>query len=158
MTADDTDAGDPHPPPKSPTGDRPRPILVGYDGSTPSSHALAYAAQQAGQQAQPLLLVHIRQNTASYDIGLGWPEPPQDPTDLVEWLQTELAVTLDARDLPVEIAEGSGNPARRIAELATEHHASTIILGAPEHRLHHHIGSVPAWLARHAQCPVIIVP
>lgn len=140
------------------TGGSTRPILVGYDGSASSKHALVYAARQAGQEAQPLLLAHIHASTASYDTGFGWPDPPQDPAELVEWLQAELTELVDTRDLPVQIVEGSGHAARRIAELAAEHHVAAIVLGAPEHRLHHLIGSVPAWLSRHARCPVTIVP
>jgi nucleotide-binding universal stress UspA family protein len=37
-----------------------RPILVAYDGSAPSQHALAHAAGMAHRMAQPLMLAYIR--------------------------------------------------------------------------------------------------
>ncbi|WP_408990320.1 universal stress protein [Streptomyces shenzhenensis] len=51
-----------------------------------------------------------------------------------------------------------GDAAREPARLADEHQADAPLLGAPEHRQHHLIGSVPMWMARHAHCPVVIVP
>jgi nucleotide-binding universal stress UspA family protein len=32
------------------------------------------------------------------------------------------------------------------------------VVGAPAHFWHRIVGSVPGWLARHASCPVIVVP
>jgi nucleotide-binding universal stress UspA family protein len=32
------------------------------------------------------------------------------------------------------------------------------VIGAPTRRWHHVAGSVPGWLARHAHCPVMVVP
>jgi nucleotide-binding universal stress UspA family protein len=34
----------------------------------------------------------------------------------------------------------------------------TRVIGAPERFPHRFAGSVPAWLARHAGCPAVIVP
>jgi nucleotide-binding universal stress UspA family protein len=42
--------------------------------------------------------------------------------------------------------------------LAGETYADAIVLGAPQHWVHRIMGSVPVWLARHARCPVIVVP
>lgn len=134
------------------------PILAGYDGSPASRRALAYAAAQAEREGRPLLLAHIEQDATAFDGGFGWPTSQAASSELLEWLREEATSALDTANLDVQFVETSGNAARRIAELAAEHHAATIVLGAPEHRLHHLIGSVPAWLARHACCPVIIVP
>jgi nucleotide-binding universal stress UspA family protein len=58
----------------------------------------------------------------------------------------------------VHVAACIGDAARELARLADEHQADALVLGAPEHRLHHLVGSVPVWMARHAHCPVVIVP
>ena len=36
--------------------------------------------------------------------------------------------------------------------------ADALVVGAPTRFWHHLAGSVPGWLARHARCPVIVVP
>src|SRR5580692_5764687 len=36
--------------------------------------------------------------------------------------------------------------------------ADALVIGGPAHFWHRLMGSVPSWLARHARCPVIVVP
>jgi nucleotide-binding universal stress UspA family protein len=62
-----------------------RPILVGYDGSAPSQHALAHAAGMAHRMAQPLMLAHIRPTPACYALESAWPLPVEDPAKLLDW-------------------------------------------------------------------------
>lgn len=134
------------------------PILVGYDGSTPSRHALAYAAGMARRMARPLMLAHVRPTPTRYAIADEWIPPSEDPAELLDWMHTELAETIDPNGMTVHLVQLSGDAARQLAELAGETHADAIVLGAPEHWVHRIIGSVPVWLARHARCPVIVVP
>jgi nucleotide-binding universal stress UspA family protein len=51
-----------------------------------------------------------------------------------------------------------GNAAKELAAAADVSSADALVVGAPGHRLHHVVGSTPSWLARHARCPVIVVP
>jgi nucleotide-binding universal stress UspA family protein len=134
------------------------PILVGYDGSTPSRHALAYAAGMARRMARPLMLAHVRPTPTRYAIADEWIPPFDDPAELLDWMRTELAETIDPNGMTVHLVQLSGDAARQLAQLAGETHADAIVLGAPEHWVHRIIGSVPVWLARHARCPVIVVP
>ncbi len=135
-----------------------RPILVGYDGSPPSRHALAYAAGIARRMARMLVLAHVSPTTACYAFDYGWPLPAEDPTELLDWLRSELAETIDPTGLNVRLVGRTGDPARQLAEVAEETCADTIVLGAPRHWVHRITGSVPVWLARHTYCPVIMVP
>ncbi len=64
----------------------------------------------------------------------------------------------DLTGLYMEVLERDGDPARQLACVAAEKTADAIVIGAPEHLMHRFAGSVPAWLARHARCPVVIVP
>ena len=51
-----------------------------------------------------------------------------------------------------------GSPARELAAAAEEFSADALVIGAPTHIWHRIAGSVSGWLARHARCPVIVVP
>lgn len=135
-----------------------RPILVGYDGSAPSRHALAYAAGMARRMDRPLVLAHVRPTPTCYAFDHGWPLPAEDPAELLDWLRTELVATIDPAGLAVRCVERMGDAARQLAALAGEIQADAIVLGAPRHWIHRITGSVPVWLARHACCPVVMVP
>ncbi len=145
------------------TGGRARhPVLVGYDGSESSRHALAYAAGMARRQGGCLIVVHVT-HTQATSLG-GFPLLPfapggaRAPDDDLNWLYAELAEMADVTGLYVEVLERDGDPARELACVATEKNADAIVIGAPEHLMHRFAGSVPAWLARHARCPVVIIP
>ena len=152
------DATDPRPPhsiiPEAITA----PILVGYNGSTSSRHALAYAAGMARRMARPLMLAHVQPTPGRYAIAGQWIPPSEDPAELLDWMHTALTETIDPHGLTVQLVQRNGDAARQLAELASETHADAIVLGAPEHWVHRIIGSVPVWLARHARCPVVVVP
>jgi nucleotide-binding universal stress UspA family protein len=51
-----------------------------------------------------------------------------------------------------------GSPARELAAVAARYSADALVIGASGQRWHHLAGSVSGWLARHAQCPVVVVP
>ena len=124
------------------------PVLTGYDGSNASRHALAYAAGMARRLDRWLVVVHVSQASSAAFVPL---------TDRMRWLQTELAGA-SLTGLDIEIVVRVGNPARELRTVAAERKPDAIVIGAPERFLHRFAGSVPARLARHAQCPAVIVP
>ena len=137
------------------------PVVTGYDGSTASRRALAWATGLARRTGRPLLVAYITPVPVSYDPGAFVVPEAAREADVLDWLRAELADTLPAATptgLDVHVASCIGDAARELARLADEHQADALVLGAPEHRLHHLIGSVSAWMARHAHCPVVIVP
>jgi nucleotide-binding universal stress UspA family protein len=136
-------------------------VVAGYDGSTASRRALAWATGLARRTGRPLLVAYISPVPISYDPGTVAVPVAEREADVLAWLRTELADTLPAATpagLDVHVAACIGDAARELARLADEHQADALVLGAPEHRLHHLVGSVPVWMARHAHCPVVIVP
>ena len=124
------------------------PVLTGYDGSNASRHALAYAAGMARRLDRWLVVVHVWQPNGAAFVPL---------TDRMRWLRTELA-DADLTGLDIEMIVRPGDPARQLRRITMERTADAIVIGASERFLHRFTGSVPAWLARHARCPAVIVP
>jgi nucleotide-binding universal stress UspA family protein len=143
----------------SPSGDLDHPVVAGYDGSSSSRHALAYAAGLARRLGRPLLVAYVCPPGAYCEpltgqvIGTG-----RDTEEVERWLVDELDDVCDRTGLDVRVLTRRGNPARELATAAQEFSADALVIGAPGHLWHHVAGSVPGWLARHAHCPVIVVP
>ena len=156
---------DPLRPRPQPTSPRQRPIalahpvVAGYNGSTSSRNALAYAAGMARRLGRPLLIVYVSspgvycEPLTGQVVGL-----LRDADSLERWLLTELDQAADASELEVHVRTRRGSPARELALIAAEFSADALVIGAPRHFWHRLIGSVPGWLARNARCPVIVVP
>jgi nucleotide-binding universal stress UspA family protein len=152
--ADEQPAGDPR------TGGRlDHPVVAGFDGSPSSRNALAYAAGLSRRLARPLLVVHVCppgiycEPLTGQVIGT-----PKDKTETERWLLAELDEVCDRTDIVVRLITRRGNPARELAATADEYSADAVVVGAPSHRWHQVAGSVSGWLARHAHCPVVVVP
>jgi nucleotide-binding universal stress UspA family protein len=159
--------GDPEPQVSSPSlparmpgdGDLRHPVVAGYDASPSSRNALAYAVGLARRLGRPLLVVYV--------IPFGvYCEPmtgqvictTRDRQELEPWLAGELNQVCDCEGLDVRVMARRGNAAKELAAAADSTSADALVVGAPGHRLHHLVGSIPSWLARHARCPVIVVP
>ena len=135
------------------------PVVIGYDGSSSSRNALAYAAGLARRLAQPLLIVYV------VPFGV-YCEPmtgqvicaTRERGELESWLMAEFDQVCDREGLEVSVIARRGNAAKELAAAADISCADALVVGAPGHRLHHVVGSIPSWLARHARCPVIVVP
>jgi nucleotide-binding universal stress UspA family protein len=135
------------------------PVVIGYDGSPSSRNALAYAAGLARRLAQPLLIVYV----VPYGV---FCEPMsgqvicagRERGELESWLLDEFDQVCDRDGLEICVMARRGNAARELAATVSSSNADALVVGAPGHRLHHLVGSIPGWLARHARCPVIVVP
>jgi nucleotide-binding universal stress UspA family protein len=133
--------------------------VIGYDGSPSSRNALAYAVGMARRRAQPLLVVYV------VPFGV-YCEPmtgqvicaARERGELDSWLLTELEQVCDVEGIDVSVMARRGNAAKELAAAAASSSADALVVGAPGHRLHHLAGSIPSWLARHARCPIIVVP
>jgi len=83
---------------------------------------------------------------------------PRARAETESWVRGELAEVCDCQGVDVRVIMRHGNAARELATAADELSADALVIGAPRQRWHHVAGSVPSWLARHARCPVIVVP
>lgn len=135
------------------------PVVVGYDGSGSARNALAYAAGMARRLGRPLLVAYIAppgvycEPLTGQVVGM-----PRDADALERWLLTELDQVTDPAGLDVHVRTRRGSPPRELAALASEFSADALVIGAPQRFWHHIAGSVSGWLARHADCPVVVVP
>ena len=171
------DQADPYPPPgqpdrpaqpardedpqrhQEPAGALDHPVVAGYDGSASSRHALAYAAGMARRLARPLLVVYVSQPGIFCEPMTGQViGAARDREETERWLLAELDDVCDRTGFDVRVVTRRGSPARELAAAADESSADALVIGAPGHFWHHVAGSVPGWLARHAHCPVIVVP
>ena len=138
------------------------PVIAGYNGSASSHNALAYAAGVAKRLGRPLLVVYVCSSGVYCEpltgqvVGV-----PRDAEALERWLLGEVdQVTGGAggTEVDVHVRTRRGSPARELAAVAAEFNADALVIGAPAHFWHRVAGSVPGWLARHADRPVIVVP
>ncbi len=135
------------------------PVIVGYDGSASSRNALAYAAGVSRRLGRPLLVVYVCSSGVYCEpltgqvVGV-----PRDAEALERWLLAELDQVTGHAELEVHVRTRRGSPARELAAAAEEFSADALVIGAPRHFWHRVAGSVSGWLARHARCPVIVVP
>src|SRR6202050_2230669 len=135
------------------------PVVAGYDGSASSRNALAYAARLSMRLGRPLLIVYVCSSGVYCEpltgqvVGV-----PRDADALERWLLAELDQGTGNADVDVHVRTRRGSPARELAAAADEFSADALVIGAPAHIWHRFAGSVSGWLARHARCPVVIVP
>jgi nucleotide-binding universal stress UspA family protein len=135
------------------------PVVAGYDGSASSRNALAYAAGLSLRLGRPLLIVYVCSSGVYCEpltgqvVGV-----PRDADALERWLLAELDQVTGSAELDVHVRTRRGSPARELAAAAEEFSADALVIGAPTHIWHRIAGSVSGWLARHARCPVIVVP
>jgi nucleotide-binding universal stress UspA family protein len=135
------------------------PVVAGYDGSESSRNALAYAAGMARRLARPLLVVYVVPFSVYCEPMTGQVIcTSREKNEMERWLLSELDQVCDAEGLEVSVIARRGNAAKELAAAADISSADALVVGAPGHRLHHVVGSIPSWLARHARCPVIVVP
>jgi nucleotide-binding universal stress UspA family protein len=135
------------------------PVIAGYDGSASSRNALAYAAGLSRRLGRPLLVVYVCSSGVYCEpltgqvVGVA-----RDAEALERWLLTELDQVTGHAEVDVHVRTRRGSPARELAAAADEFSADALVIGAPTHVWHRVVGSVSGWLARHARCPVIVVP
>ena len=135
------------------------PVIAGYDGSASSRNALAYAAGLSLRLGRPLLVVYVCSSGVYCEpltgqvVGV-----TRDAEALERWLLAELDQVTGQAQVDVHVRTRRGSPARELAAAAEEFSADALVIGAPSRIWHRVAGSVSGWLARHARCPVIVVP
>ena len=144
-----------------------RKILVGHDFSTPSSQALRFAVQLARAFKATLAVAYVRPELydGRGDPSLALPNAlPGQHDRYLHFLEKELhnlaMDVLDTKDVAIECHVRSGDPVKRLAQLAEEIGADLICVSTsdkgPVQRVL--LGSVSQLLLRNAAVPVVLVP
>jgi nucleotide-binding universal stress UspA family protein len=134
-------------------------VVVGFDGSTSSERALAYAIGMAHRSHSGLIIVHVA-NRLPATVWAGC-EPPVfiDVADhRTEVLGLELACADHLSEVPWILVERGGDICHEIEEVGQEYEADAIVVGSTHGIVGRIFGSVAGRLARRAQRPVVVIP
>ena len=147
-------------------------IVVGYDGSEPSQVALARAGDLASGRDAKLVVVTVAAPNMPADpvaldplgpmpVGgapLGQAIPPGDQDPWAEQLERAREF-LSGRGIAAEFVSPAGDPEHELLEVAEEHGADLIVVGAHDRGLLERlfVPSVSGAVARRARCDVLVV-
>ena len=134
-------------------------VVVGFDGSTSSERALAYAIGMARRSGSGLIIVHVA-NRLPTTVWAGC-EPPvfvDVPDHRTEVLGLELACADYLVEVPWILVERGGDICHELEEVGREYEADAIVVGSTHGLVGRIFGSVAGRLAKRAQRPVIVIP
>ncbi len=138
-----------------------RHIVVGVDGSPPSLNAVCMAAQIAQVTRARVTVVHVRPRGPAVGLLMpGWGcLLEQWREDLEFEVGMEVARMLDPLGVSWNLWIGSGDPASRLDEVATDVDADLIVVGTHGGGLFRCMlrGSVATRLLRREQRPLLVV-
>ena len=133
-------------------------IVVGVDGSEPSTRALQWAAGQAKLTGAQLQVV----TTWEYPPTLGWAPPYPSDFDPDQDARKALTETVDRvlgpdPEVAVQLTVTEGHPAFVLTDVARG--AQLLVVGSRGHGafVGMLLGSVSEYCAAHAPCPVVVV-
>ncbi|MGI8947697.1 MAG: universal stress protein [Ornithinimicrobium sp.] len=136
-----------------------RPIVVGYDGSSPSEAALQWAARAADRQGRKLVVLHAAERiTYTQDAGSGLWKTEEVIADAKEVAgEGRDKVLEDFPDLEVDTAGSLFSAKVALGERST--HASMMVLGSHGRSRVGTLllGSTAYSIAGYSRCPVVIV-
>ena len=140
-------------------------VVVGLDGSGHSERALEWAADEAGRQHRPLVLLHsaavlqTRQAVGLAPMGGGF-----DPTFVVQAVHDAAEAFLADRvvyarnrwpQLSIRGALTEQDPRESLVSASQDAHL--LVLGSRGRGpLRSLLGSVSVWTSKHARCPVVV--
>ncbi|MFG2295419.1 universal stress protein [Streptomyces sp. NPDC048603] len=134
-------------------------VVVGFDGSTSSERALAYAIGMARRSGSGLIIVHVA-NRLPTTVWAGC-EPPvfvDVPDHRTEVLGLELACADYLAEVPWILVERGGDICHELEEVGREYSADAIVVGSTHGIMGRIFGSVAGRLAKRAQRPVVVIP
>lgn len=132
-------------------------IVVGYDGSEESRHAVAVAAERAGPGGT-VIPVHVTIAASSW-LGASYYEPAVEETYTAAEARLAEIDEIDTGSATVEPELIEGDPAEALMRVAQSRGATEIVVGSRGlGRFRSILGSVSHELLERADRPVVIVP
>ncbi len=132
-------------------------IVVGYDDTPPSLHALAWAAGLARRDSARLIIVYVEVFSGpAYWVGAGAVASTEAADEVVSELHTRFESLLTREGLDWELLHGKGDPAGVLEAIAEQQRADSIVVGRSRHG--GLLGSVPKSLLAKATRPIVVVP
>jgi nucleotide-binding universal stress UspA family protein len=135
-------------------------ILVAYDGSDGSRHALEKAIELAKKFETELLALWVRGSLPHYPETIDEVEEEKEAGDtFLQEITADLVMYSKKNDITIYGDSRSGHPAKTIVEYAVEKDVDLIVLG---HRGHSglwgsFLGHTTDKVSENAQCSVLIV-
>lgn len=133
-------------------------VVLGYDGTPPSTHAAAWAAGLVRRERGVLLVVYIEVlSSPAYWTAMSGAAASDAAAEYVRELRDQAGPQLDERGVDWEMLYGKGEPALVLEAIAEQRRADCIVVGRSRHR-GGLLGTVPKSLLAHATRPVVVVP
>ena len=132
-------------------------VVVGADSSQTAAEAVAYATELAKLAGGTLHIVNAFKRGGGVTVDIpGEMRQSVGSVDLADSLMADLGSRARAAGVEVRTHAASGEPAERMCEVARTVGADVIVVGNKglQRRV---LGSIPASVARHAPCAVLIV-
>jgi nucleotide-binding universal stress UspA family protein len=141
------------------SGDGPRLVVVGIDGSDTSMRAGAYAVGLTRRQNARLVCLFVRTTSPLIAASPAAVSAMREATDSVAAELREL-VRVQAAHLGINatFVDREGNPFTEIVRLADELRADAVVIGASSKAGHRFVGSLAVHLVKAARWPVTVVP
>jgi nucleotide-binding universal stress UspA family protein len=133
-------------------------IVVGYDDTPPSLHALAWAGGLARRDKARLVIAYVEVlSSPAYWVSAGAVAITEAASEVVAELHQRFEKLLTPEGFDWELLHGKGDPAGVLEAIAEERRADCIVVGRSRHR-NGLLGSVPKALLAKATRPIVIVP
>ena len=150
-------------------------VVVGFDGSPASEHALVYANGVAPRLRGRLVIVNVRHTPLSAlvlaSLGSctivptiragcesGFESSGLDEDDWAAALVQRIDEVLGPDSAAWVLERRSGHTAKAVSAVAHDYRADVVVVGKPRRRVRHPVGSAAGRIARHCEQPVLTVP
>jgi nucleotide-binding universal stress UspA family protein len=137
--------------------DGPTTLVVGVDGSATSWRALYYAFGLARRQHSKVLAVFAIPAPIAAADGALVGALAETNAQLADELKRAIQKLAADYRVPTKFIARSGDAVNTLIEIAVEHHADALIIGASQTLVHHLIGSKALRTVRRCHCPVTVV-
>jgi nucleotide-binding universal stress UspA family protein len=137
--------------------DGPTTLVVGVDGSATSWRALYYAFGLARRQHSTVIAVFASNTIVAGSDGALAGALAETNAQLADELKPTIQKLAADYRVPTTFIARAGDAVNTLIEIATEHHADALIIGASETLVHHLVGSKALRTVRRCHCPVTVV-